>query len=90
MVFSLAPLLPVHTLSAQQAFLLRNGLLCGRHRASSGILLSLMTCRSVFFMSAVIVLVPMFDFQPPPRTWASREEMLWILVISCPNCAARG
>ena len=30
------------------------------------------------FMSAVIVLVPMFDFQPPPRTWASREELLWV------------
>ena len=30
------------------------------------------------FMSVVIVLVPMFDFQPPPRTWASREELLWI------------
>ncbi len=29
-------------------------------------------------MSAVIVLVPMFDFQPPPRTWASREEMVWV------------
>ena len=30
------------------------------------------------FMSAVIVLVPMFDFQPPPRTWASREELIWV------------
>lgn len=30
-------------------------------------------------MSAVIVLVPMFDFQPPPRTWASREVLLWLL-----------
>ncbi len=30
------------------------------------------------FMSAVIVLVPMFDFQPPPRTWTSREELLWV------------
>ncbi len=30
------------------------------------------------FMSVVIVLVPMFEFQPPPRTWASREELLWI------------
>ena len=29
-------------------------------------------------MSAVIVLVPMFDFQPPPRTWASREELIWV------------
>ena len=29
------------------------------------------------FMSLVIVLIPMFDFQPPPRTWASREELLW-------------
>ena len=30
------------------------------------------------FMSLVIVLIPMFDFQPPPRTWASREELLWL------------
>ena len=30
------------------------------------------------FMSAVIVLVPMIDFQPPPRTWASREELVWV------------
>ena len=28
-------------------------------------------------MSLVIVLIPMFDFQPPPRTSASREELLW-------------
>lgn len=29
------------------------------------------------FMSLVIILIPMFDFQPPPRTWASREGLLW-------------
>ena len=29
------------------------------------------------FMSLVIVLIPMFEFQPPPRTWASRAELLW-------------
>ena len=30
------------------------------------------------FMSLFIVLIPMLDFQPPPRTWSSREELLWI------------
>ena len=30
------------------------------------------------FMSLVIVLIPMSDFQPPPRTWASREALLWL------------
>ena len=29
------------------------------------------------FMSLFIVLIPMFEFQPPPRTWASREGLLW-------------
>ena len=29
-------------------------------------------------MSLVIVLLPMSEFQPPPRTWASREALLWL------------
>ena len=28
-------------------------------------------------MSLIIVLIPMFAFQPPPRTWESRGELLW-------------
>ena len=29
-------------------------------------------------VSVVIVLIPMLDFQPPPRAWASREDLLWL------------
>ena len=29
-------------------------------------------------VSLVIVFIPMLDFRPQPRTWASREELLWL------------
>ena len=29
-------------------------------------------------VSLVIAFIPVLDFRPPPRTWASREELLWL------------
>ena len=29
-------------------------------------------------VSVAIVLIPILDFRPPPRTWASREDLLWL------------
>ena len=29
-------------------------------------------------VSLVIAFIPMLDFRPPPRTWTSREELLWL------------
>ena len=29
-------------------------------------------------VSLVIAFIPMLDFRPPPRTWASREDLFWL------------